>query len=420
MKELSRYEVLKKLINKEINGTEAASQIGVSTRHTRRLKKLVITYGAAGLAHKNRGRKSNRAILEKTKSKTIEHIKKKYSDFGPTLTKEKLEELHGIHISVETIRHIMIKEGIWSPKQRKSNKEYRTWRQRKEHYGDMEQFDGSYHKWFEKRAPECCLLAAIDDARGTITHAMFTDNESVHSVFGFWKEYVREKGKPISIYLDKYSTYKINHKSAVDNSELITQFERAMRQLDIKPITAHSPEAKGRIERLFKTLQDRLIKEMRLYGISDIETANVFLKNEYIPWFNKKFGVAPASNIDIHRTLCAEEQKKLDEIFSVHSMRNINRDFTVRFKNKWFQLLEIQPTLVLRTDKVRVEEHLDGTIRLMLNGKYLDYVVLPERPKRVNMKPKALTKTKSSWIPPINHPWRKGFAKERQTRAALK
>ena len=415
-KELSRYEVIKKLVREEINGTAAAKQLSLSVRQIKRLKIKVRKHGVKGIIHGNRGRLSNRKISEDKINKIKEIIKEKYPDFGPTLAMEKLDEVHGIKISDEKVRHIMIEIGLWKPKQRKKNKEYRTWRQRKEQYGEMEQFDGSYHRWFENRAEECCLLASIDDATGRITKAEFADNESVISVFNFWKSYVDKNGKPISIYLDKYSTYKINHKNAVDNKELMTQFQRATTNLDIRLITAHSPEAKGRIERLFKTLQDRLIKEMRLRGISDKETANTFLEDEFIPWFNDRFGVVPAKKKDLHRDLTKIDKENLKSIFSVHSMRSISNDFTIRFKNKWFQLEQTQPTLVLRTDKVMIEERIDGEVCIRLRDKYLNYRVLPKRPEKAKDMKKviALTRTKqSTWKPPLDHPWRKPFKVEK-------
>lgn len=228
------------------------------------------------------------------------------------------------------------------------------------------------------------------------------------------KEYIEKNGKPISIYLDKFSTYKINHKAAVDNTELTTQFEKAAKELDIKLITANSPEAKGRVGRLFNTLQDRLVKEMRLRNISNKETANAFLEDEFVPWFNKRFAVLTINDKDLHRKLNEEELKNIDSIFSVKSKRRINNDFTIRFKNKWFQLQEIQPCLVLKKDEVVIEERLNNSVWIKLKGKYLNYIILPERPPKVNVKAPALARVKSSWRPPLNHPWRK------QTQAILK
>lgn len=410
-KELTKYDIIMECINQKINGTEASKKLGLSTRQVRRIKAKVKKRGAKGIIHGNRGKTSNRKIDNNTTRNAVRLLKSLYADFGPTFAKEKLEEEHDIVISDETVRQIMIDKEIWRPKPRKQNKQYRKWRPRKEHYGEMQQFDGSYHKWFEERSPECCLLASIDDATGKATKLKFDLNESVKSVFSFWKGYTKEHGKPGAIYIDKYSTYKINHASAVDNSELLTQFQRAMKEFDTRLITAHSPQAKGRIERLFETLQDRLVKELRLRNISDIETANRFLEEEYIHAFNKKFSVKPMKPNDLHRQLNEYEQNNLDAIFSVQSTRQINNDFTIRFKNQWLQLAEIQPTTVLRTDTVLMEERLDETIWIRLKGTYLDYTVLPKRPEKVNQKINlvALTRTKAPWKPPKDHPWRRPF-----------
>ncbi|MBU0580179.1 MAG: hypothetical protein KKA19_03290 [Candidatus Margulisbacteria bacterium] len=191
---------------------------------------------------------------------------------------------------------------------------------------------------------------------------------------------------------------------------MITQFERAMRQLGIKPITAHSPEAKGRVERMFETLQDRLVKEMRLVGISNIKEANNFLK-EYIPKFNAKFAVVPQKNRNLHRKLNRETKKQLTQILSVQNERKVNNDYTVMFKGQYFQLDEEQPTTVYKKDAVIIEEHLNNSIKINLKGHYLNYSVLPERPKKIiDVKLLALTKRKqSNWKPPKNHPWRKQF-----------
>jgi hypothetical protein len=279
----------------------------------------------------------------------------------------------------------------------------------------MQQFDGSYHYWLEDRARELCLLLSIDDATGRITKAKFDTNEGTIAVFKFWKEYFEEKGLPISIYLDKFSTYKINHPSAVDNKELMTQFQRAMNQVGVEPITAHSPQAKGRVERVFGTLQDRLVKEMRLAGISTMEEANKFLKT-YIPEFNKQFAVVPKKQADLHKPVNKEMKKKLPQIFSIQSHRKVNNDYTIMFNNKFYQLEEKQPTTVFKKDTVIVEEHLTGEVKISLKNKCLNYIVLPERPKKaINISVAALTNRKADYKPPVNHPWRKfTFPKERK------
>jgi len=274
----------------------------------------------------------------------------------------------------------------------------------------MEQYDGSYHRWFEERADECCLLLSVDDATGTITWAVFDQHEGILPTFNFWKGYTEEKGKPVSIYLDKFSTYKVNHKSAQDNKELITQFQRVCEDLSITLITAHSPEGKGRVERMFETLQDRLVKELRLQNISDIKTANIFLKEKYIPAFNQRFAVIPAKPADLHRLLTKVDQTNLNSLFSVHSSRVVMNDFTVQFKNQYFQLKQQQLLTVCRKDKILIEEHLDGSIKLKLRNKELSYIVLPGRPeKEYKLKIPALVTSKSTYLPPANHPWRKPF-----------
>jgi hypothetical protein len=227
----------------------------------------------------------------------------------------------------------------------------------------------------------------------------------VIAVFLFWLEYFIKNGLPISVYLDKFSTYKINHPSAVDNKDLITQFQRAMNQVGVKLISAHSPEAKGRVERIFETLQDRLVKELRLAGISTIAEANEFLKT-YIPKFNEQFAVVPKNKADLHRKVNKELKTKLPQIFSVQSQRRVNNDYTILFKNKFLQLAEVQPVTVFKKDTVTVEEHLNGEIKISCKDHYLNYLVLPERPKKViNVPVAAITSHSSGYIPPKNHPW---------------
>jgi len=407
-KELAKYDVICNLINKKINGTDASKQLGITARQVRRLKKTVNKHGAKGLAHKNRGRKSNRKLDSKMLKKTEKLLKGKYYDFGPTFATEKLEENHNIKLNKETVRSIMINVNLWKVKPRKKGKIKHVWRARKDNEGEMQQFDGSYHLWFG--IEESCLLLSVDDATGKITHAKFDYNESTMAVFGFWNEYFLKNGFPLSIYLDKFSTYKINHKNAVDNKDMITQFERAMNQAGVRPITAHSAEAKGRVERMFETLQDRLVKELRLAQITTIDEANKFLQ-KYIPKFNAKFAVVPSRRKNLHKKLNKIEEKNLPNILSIQNTRIVHNDYTVMFDNNFFQLDKKQTTTVYKKDKVIIEERLNGEIKLNLNNKYLNYTVLPQRPKKViDIKLPALTIQKqNSFKPPVNHPWRHQF-----------
>lgn len=405
-RELSKYDIINDLIDKKINGTDASKQLGLTTRQIRRLKILVDKKGVKGIIHKSRGKKSNRKINCKTLNKVKKLLKEKYYDFGPTFATEKLDEDDGIKLGKETIRNTMIDLKLWTVKSRRKGKIKHVWRARKDNEGEMQQFDGGYHVWFGDE--ESCLLLSVDDATGKITYAKFDYNESTIAVFGFWTEYFMQKGLPLSIYLDKFSTYKINHKNAVDNKDMITQFQRAMNQVGVRTITAHSPEAKGRVERMFETLQDRLVKELRLAKITTIEEANKFLET-YIPKFNAKFAVVPKRRKNLHKKLDKQIEKNLPQIFSIQNTRIVNNDYTIMFENNFFQLNKKQPTTVYKKDGVIVEVHLDGEIKLCLRNKYLDYTVLPERPKKViDVKLLALTKQEPTlYKPPIDHPWRK-------------
>src|SRR3989338_5714308 len=411
-KELEKVPVLTRLRDGRINNLTAAKLAGVGLRQIKRLKKRFAQRGVEGLIHQSRGQQSHNRLTEALKERTVNLLKKDYSDFKPTLAMEKLEENHGLKLSKETIRQLMIKGGLWIPKQDRLKAHYRSWRERKEQYGEMEQYDGSRHDWFEGRLPECTLLLAIDDATGELTHGRLASDEGVINTFLFWQDYLLKHGKPLSIYLDRYSTYKINVPHLQDDPLELTQFQRAMdKDLSIKVIHARSPEAKGRIERVFHTLQDRLVKELRLVKVKSLEEANRFLTAEYIPKFNRKFAVAARRSGNLHRQIAKEEFKALAGIMSVHTPRRINNDFTVRHKGIWYQLADQQPTLVLKKDMVMVEEHLDNSIHLKKGRDYLIFMVLPERPQKVlNLPIAGLTPKKQfTWKPPPDHPWRKGL-----------
>ena len=336
-REINRHSIIKKLLDKEINGTNAADLLKLSVRQTKRLKAKVKRFGPKALIHASRGKPGNRRMSDEERKAIAEILKQKYSDFKPTFASEKLEQNHNIKRDPKTIRSIMIEENLWQPRKKKQS-EYHSWRKRKSCYGEMLQFDGSYHHWVEDRGPEWCLLAAIDDATGIPTKAKFDTDEGIFPVFRFWNEYVQEHGKPHSIYLDKFSTYKMNQRAAIENHETQTQFRRAMNQLGIDPITAHSPQAKGRIEKMFNTFQDRLVKELRLRGISTIAEANRFLEEEFIPNYKAKYAVEPESKTNLHQKLNQKEKKNLNSIFSKQSTRLVRNDFTISFNNQWYQL----------------------------------------------------------------------------------
>lgn len=413
-KEVFRFEIINNLINKKIDISYAVKTIGLSKRQVKRIRMRVRKYGTEGVIHKGRGKISNRKIDEKIQIQIKKLLKEKYFDFGPTFAGEKLLENHNITISKETVRTIMIDLKLWKVKSRKANGEYHAWRPRKDYFGEMQQFDGSYHLWFEDRSGEHCLLASIDDATGQITKAVFAKNEGVTEVSKFWKEYVEEHGKPLGIYLDKFSTYKVNHVNSVDNHELLTQFEQMTRRVGIKLITAHSPEAKGRIERLFKTLQNRLVKEMRLLSISNPEEGNKYLKDVFIPKFNKQFGVVPAKEGNVHKQLSVSEKENILALFSIQKTRVVSNDFCIQYENQWIQLEKDQTTTVCRRDTIVIENRIDGTLHLKLREKYLNFKILTERPQKLREKitaliPAPIIRESMQRKPKENHPWRRSF-----------
>lgn len=417
-----KLKVLEDLLTKKIKTKQASRILCLSTRQVRRLKNNFEVNGPRAVVHGLKGKVGNHKLDDTIKNKVIEAIKEKYSDFKPTFATEKLQENQILVPSSQTVRRWMTEVGLWKTHKQKQV-EYRAWRPRKDYYGELQQFDGSYHLWFERRYRdpsnepiEVCLLASIDDATGSITHASFEKNEGVIAVFNFWKSYVLALGKPLNVYLDKFSTYKINHKSAEDNKELLTQFQRVCQSLNITLITAHSAQAKGRVERLFGTLQDRLVKEMRLAVISNPEDGNKYLKEIFVPKFNRQFSVIAKSTGNIHRTLSSNELDKLNSIFSVHAKRKIKNDFTIQFNNNFYQLEEIQPTTVRPKETVTIETWLDKSLHIFLNFFELNHFLIKERPKKMKTAPTILTSHSLNWIPPLNHPWRRAgrFAIEKR------
>ncbi len=406
-KDLSRYQVIKNLIAKLINGTDAAKQLSLSVRQVKRLKASAIIDGAKGIIHKSRGRESNRKTDAALYRKAKELIQSLYPDFGPKFAYEKLIEVHRLDIGQAATRNLMIAEKIWIPEKRKQNKQYRCQRERKASFGEMVQFDGCYHFWFENRGQEYCLLSGIDDATGRPVKLKFAKSEGIQDVFGYWKEYIQKYGKPVAIYLDKFSTYKINYKNAKDNHELLTQFQRACKELGITLITAHSPQAKGRVENPFGTFQDRLVKELWLQNISTIEEANKFLDEFWAADYARRFAVKPKNQTDLHRKLTAKELANLDAIFSVQSIRQVKNDFTVQFKNHWYQLSKNQPATIRRQEKVLIEERLDGSLAIRLRGKYLNFKLLPAKPEKIKESPFALPAKGTAYVPAPDHPWRR-------------
>ncbi|EKL1616646.1 ISNCY family transposase, partial [Salmonella enterica] len=273
-KELNRINVIQAVIDKRMRRRDAAHQLNLTERQVQRLMNRYRESGVSGLASLRRGQPGNHRIPESLKLRALALLREKYSDFGPTLAAEKLSERHDISLSVETLRNWMIADGLWIPYSRRKPRVYQP-RYRRDCLGELIQIDGSPHDWFEGRAPKCCLLVFVDDATGRIMHLRFGETESAFDYMLATREYIEKHGKPLAFYSDKHGIFRVNH---AGGSKSGTQFGRVLHDIGVELICANSPQAKGRVERANKTLQDRLIKEMRLNTISSIEEANVWLE----------------------------------------------------------------------------------------------------------------------------------------------
>jgi hypothetical protein len=402
--ELKRLQVVKKVMGKEIKQWKAAELLDLSDRQVRRMVGRVEAEGDVGIVHRLRGKKSNRKLSEKFRKHVLKRYTKEYAGFGPSFAVEKFLELEEIRLSKETLRGWLLEEGLWE-RQRKG-RAHRQWRERKFHFGEMVQMDGSHHDWFEGRCPKSVLMGYIDDATGNV-HARFYDYEGTIPAMDSFKLYVQQYGIPGSVYLDKHTTYKSNGKLSVEDelqgTEMpLSEFERACKELGVRVIHADSPQAKGRIERLFRTFQDRLIKEMRLVGISTKEEGNEFLKG-YLPKYNRRFRVIPREAGDVHREVPAGIN--LDRILCVKDQRTLRNDFTVAYGGKLYQVLE-----KTQDKTIVIEERVDGTLHLYDRNKGLNFKEISPRPKVQFIRRSELPftlKPKKPRPAPLDHPWRK-------------
>jgi transposase len=397
--DLRRLGVIHKVTDKRVTQVEAAGMLDLSDRQIRRIIARVQEDGDKGIIHASRGQPSHNATDPKIKKRAINLCKETYEGFGPTLASEKLFERDKIEISRETLRQWLRHEKL--PYKDRKKRPHRQWRERKHHYGQMVQMDGSHHDWFEKRGPWCVLMGYIDDATG-IPFAKFCPYEGSLTAMDGFKGYIKKHGIPLNVYLDKHSTYKSTKKHTIEddlnNIDPLSQFGRALSELGVELIHANSPEAKGRIERLFETFQDRVIKEMRLRKISSIGEANKFLEY-YLPVFAKRFGVPPAKEEDLHRPI--PKGIDLDRILCVKTERALNNDFTVAHDKKLYQVLDN-----VRAKKVVVEELIDGSMLIRHKDTSLKF---KEITKRLKKEPKPKTyefRLSTAHVPPVNHPWR--------------
>jgi transposase len=399
-RDLRRLSVIHKAIDKHVTQVEAAGMLDLSDRQIRRLIIRVSEDGDEGIVHQSRGQPSHNAKDLKIKKRAINLCRGTYEGFGPTLASEKLFERDKIEISRETLRQWLKDEKL--PYRDRKKRPHRQWRERKHHYGQMVQMDGSHHDWFEGRGPKCVLMGYIDDATG-IPFAKFCSYEGSLTAMSSFKGYIKKHGIPLSVYLDKHSTYKTTKKLTIEdelnNIDPLSQFGRALSELGVELIHANSPQAKGRIERLFETFQDRVVKEMRLRKIGSIEAANKFLEY-YLPVFAKRFGMSPAKEGDLHRPL--PKGIDLDRILCIKTERTLNNDFTIAHDKKLYQILD---NTVAR--KLMVEERIDGSMIMRYKDIALRFKEITTRPPK---KKKVYEfKVRKIYTPPADHPWKRSF-----------
>jgi len=410
-KELARIKIIHSVIDNRMSQKEAAEKISISSRHLRRLVKKILVGGDAAIAHGNRGRHSNRRYSDEFKDRVINIVRKKYNDFGPTLASEKLEKLDQIKISRETLRNWMIQEAIWIPRRKRKSDNDHSWRKRKDCFGEMVQTDGSVGNWFENRGPRAVMLAYIDDATG-MPFARFYPAEDSRAAMDSFRKYIEIYGIPKSLYFDRHSIYKTTRQPNLDEElkgkSPETQFEKVLNILLVDPIFAYSPQAKGRIERLFGTFKDRLVKEMRLAGVCGIDEGNKFLKT-YLPEYAQRFGVKPESPENLHREIPVNMD--LDWVFAFREKRVVTKDFTIRWRNRFFLLRK--QSIAIKKQRVTVLENLNNDIRIWFSGRYLDFSEITEDvllTKRKEKKEENLMENigpKKKWKPASDHPWRK-------------
>lgn len=376
--ELDRVRVIQMVLSGKLTWKEAATQLDLSERQIGNLCARVRREGPRGLGHRLRGRPSNRRLAAGLVARAVALVAKRYPDFGPTFAAEQLQRRHGLRLSVATLRRALLHAGLWRPRRQKPR--HRAWRERRPWVGMLIQVDGSAHAWFEDRGPRCVLLLYIDDATSRLLYGEFVEHEDTLTLLRTSKTYLERYGRPVAFYVDKDSIYRINRQPTLEeqlqDAQPLTQFTRAMGELDIAVITAHSPQAKGRVERSFRTHQDRLVKELRLQGIRTIPAANAFLWTSYLPAHNARCAQAPANPTDAHRPL--QRTHVLADILTVRTERTVRADWTVRFRNQWWQLGRAQPVGVRPRDKVNVEIRVDGTVHLRRHGQELIATLLPQ------------------------------------------
>ena len=385
-REMERAKILTRIVQHDLNVVDGAEALGISDRQMYRVLARYRADGDAGLVHKLRGRTSNKALPPEAQQKAVRLYREQYDDYGPTLFVEKLDAYHGLTVSRQTATRWLINASLWSGSRKK--RPHRKKRMPREAIGSLIQFDGSHHAWFEDRGPACCLLVAIDDASNQMM-LQFAPTEDTHHVLTFWRDYIRRFGIPAEVYTDKGAVYV-----DAENPEQLTQFGRALAALNIRHIKAHSPQAKGRVERANRTLQDRLLRALREQKISSITEANRFLDESFTTQHNRQFAHLD-NRANLHR---GADGIELRNIFCVEEQRSVNHDWTITVHAQFIQLLRSATPLPPPRAKVLVRFYLDGSLHIFWNEHELASERLSCRPHRARTAPPP---------PAANHPWRR-------------
>ncbi len=355
--ELDRVGVIERVIEKRLTQREAARMLGLTSRQVRRLRCAYGRDGPGGLASKHRGRPSNRRLPSELRREALATVRSRYEGFGPTLAHEKLTELHGLRLSVETLRHWMIEDGLWVPRARREPRIQQP-RRRRPCRGELIQIDGCDHEWFEERAARCTLLVFVDDATSALMELRFCESESAFSYFTAMRSYLEQHGKPVALYSDKAGVFRVNRREAQGGAG-VTQFSRALGSLNIDILCANTPAAKGRVERAHLTLQDRLVKELRLREICDVQTANAFAP-EFIADYNRRFARAPRSEHDAHRPL--QPSDDLARIFTWQETRLVSKSLALNYQRVLYVLDPNEAARAARGQRIGIEEREDGSL----------------------------------------------------------
>jgi transposase len=403
--EINRLEVMGQLQEKRMGQRAAAEILGVSMRQVKRLLRAYRREGAAGMVSKQRGQPSHHQLDRKTEQAAIDLLHGRYLDFGPTLAHEKLVELEGLKLGLGSVRKIMIEEGLWKAKKVRKV-EVHQMRERRACLGELEQMDGTDHEWFERRGERCTLLVMIDDATGQLGALLFVPEESFFGYCGLLQQYLAAHGRPAGLYTDKHGIFRVN----IPNTGLgdnLTQFGRAMQSLEIPILCANTPQAKGRVERANETLQDRLVREMRLRGINDMQQGNAYLP-EFMADFNRRFAVPPRSALDAHRPLVAHQN--LEQILAWQETRLISKNLTLQFKNVVYQIQTDRPAYALYKAQVTVCQDPQGKVTILYKGDQLAYTIFQKQKHQSEvLTSKQVAHPRKPFHPAPDHPWRQDF-----------